>query len=63
MHSDAELIVRVARQMIAKHGTDALHCAEMHAEDLKSEPRAAARWLLVADAITLLSRDGAKSLH
>ena len=61
MHSDAELIVEVANQMIAKHGTDAVHCAEMQAEDLESEPRAAARWHLVADAIVLLSPH--KSTH
>lgn len=56
MPQDAKIIVRVAYQMLEKHRADAFRCAEMRAEDLEEdEPRAAARWHLVANTISMFS--------
>jgi len=60
MHTDAIVILKVARQMLMKHNRDAVCCAEMRAEDLHEEPRAAARWLLVASAINTLVAESLK---
>ena len=55
---DAAIIVRVACQMLAKHHSEAIRCAELRATELRAaEPRAAARWHLVANTIGMLYED------
>lgn len=58
MHEDAGIIVRVACHMLARHGDDAVTCARARAEELQSEPRAAARWQMVENTIGVLFDDG-----
>ena len=60
MYQDANIIVRIAHHMLAKHRGDALCCAELRANNLREEPRAAARWHRVADAIGILIADKVK---
>ena len=58
MHQDAPIVIRVACQMLSRHGEQAALCAQARAAQLADEPRAAARWRMVEETISLLYADG-----
>ena len=51
---DAQIITKVACRMIVKYQDDAARHADLRAMELHREPRAAARWYLVAHMIGTL---------